>query len=37
MTKENVKDNTDKNYFFMKEVQKVAEFIINRLQELQMR
>ena len=33
----NIKDNTDKNYFFMKEVQKVAEFIINRLQELQMR
>lgn len=33
----NIKDNTDKNYFFMKEVQKVVEFIINRLQELQMR
>lgn len=33
----NIKDTTDNNYIFMKEVQKVAEFIINRLQELQMR
>ena len=33
----NIKDTTDNNYIFMKEVQKVVEFIINRLQELQMR
>lgn len=33
----NIKDITDNNYIFMKEIQKVAEFIINRLQELQMR
>lgn len=33
----NLKDTTDKNYIFMKEVQRVVNFIINRLQELQMR
>ena len=33
----NIKDTTDKNYIFMKEVQRLVNFIINRLQELQMR
>ena len=33
----NIKDTTDKNYIFMKEVQRVVNFIMNRLQELQMR
>ena len=33
----NIKDTTDKNYIFMKEVQRIVNFIMNRLQELQMR